>query len=81
MTNRDRLLAELTAQYTRLFQTPSYQVAASHTTPERLAARMLIGLETGEASNTGDGVKAACKALGIKHTYAAIREYLAGGAQ
>lgn len=51
--------------------------SAAHTQPEVLALRMTVGLARGSANKDGDGIKRACKACGIKHTYQAIRAYFA----
>jgi hypothetical protein len=37
---------------------------------------MTNGLQTGAANKDGEGIKRACKACGVKYTYAAIREFL-----
>lgn len=42
---------------------------------KRLAMRMVDGILGGSASKDSDTVKAACRALGIKHTYKAIQEF------
>lgn len=76
-TNIDRFLTVLTGQYEYLFTLPEYQVAASRQTPADLARKMTVGLRAGTADKDGEGVKRTCKVLGIKHTYKAIREYLA----
>lgn len=55
---------------------PEYAYAASRVTPTELAYKMSVGLATGEANKDGEGIKRACKAVGIKHTYKAIRDYL-----
>lgn len=44
---------------------------------ERLAMRMTDGMLAGTADKDGDAIKATCKALGIKHTYKAIKEFCA----
>lgn len=44
---------------------------------ERLAMRMVDGMLGGTASKDSDAVKSACRTLGIKHTYKAIREFCA----
>lgn len=73
-TNFDRFFETLTAQYTDMVGTlPSL----SRLTPRELAEKMTRGLRTGEASKDGDGIRLTCKALGIAHTYKAIRAYLA----
>jgi hypothetical protein len=55
---------------------PEYVYAASMTNPTKLACKMAAGLATGEANKDGEGIKRACKAVGIKHTYKAIQDYL-----
>lgn len=76
--NAQRFETVLTGQYRQLFETPKYAVVAAKTSPEALAAKMLIGLVDGSTDKSGEGVVRACKALGIKHTYKAIADYLAG---
>ena len=44
---------------------------------ERLADSMIDHLISGSASKDGAALKQTCKLLKIKHTYKAIREYLA----
>jgi hypothetical protein len=67
----------LIEQYRLLFKNdPEYAYAASRTTPEALAAKMTAGLIAGTANKEGDGIFRTCKALAIKHTYKAIKEYL-----
>lgn len=75
-THRERFETVLTEQYRALFELPDYAMAAARYTPEALAAKFTAGLIDGTASNDGDGVKRTCKALGIKPTYKAIREFL-----
>ncbi len=41
-----------------------------------VAVRTVYGLATGIANKDSAAIKAACKALGIKHTYTALRAYL-----
>lgn len=79
-SNADRFIEVLTAQYVDLFKTDEYAYAAQTTTPEALAGKMTVSLARGAANKDGTGIKRTCKALGIKHTYQAIREYLIGGA-
>lgn len=79
-SNADRFIEVLTAQYVDLFKTEEYAYAAQTTTPEALAGKMTVSLARGAANKDGTGIKRTCKALGIKHTYQAIREYLIGGA-
>ena len=76
-TNRvifERILAD---QYRDLFANdPEYAYAKSRQTPESLAAIMVGSGATFTANKDGDGIRRTCKALGIKHTYKAINEYL-----
>ena len=41
-----------------------------------VAGKMRAAIERGSANKDGPAFRAACKALGIKHTYTAIYEYL-----
>lgn len=43
-----------------------------------VAARMRTAWEKGSASKDGKAFAATCKSLGIKHTYKAMRAYIAG---
>ncbi len=54
---------------------PEYGYAASKTTPEALADKMLPSLVTGGANKDGAAIRMVCKQLGIKHTYTAMRQY------
>ncbi len=75
-TNAQRFRVFLITDYTELLQTPAYAAAAAKHTPETLADAMIAGLANGSADKEGAAVKRACKALGVKHTYKALREYL-----
>lgn len=55
---------------------PEYAYSASRCTPESLADKMTRSMLANSANHTGDGFKRVCKAMGIKHTRTAIREYL-----
>jgi hypothetical protein len=67
----------LSRAYEDLFANdPEYQLAASRYRPSELACKMTLGLAKGDANKDGEGIRRACKAVGIKHTYKAIREYL-----
>lgn len=74
--SRPALVSALTAAYRELFERPEYAAARARGTPEDLAERMVAGLVAGTADKDGEGVRRACKACGIKHTYRAIREYV-----
>lgn len=73
-----RFQSILADQYRDLFANdPEYAFAAQRTTPDALAEKMTAGLRKGSANKDGDGIKRACKVLGINHTYKAISAYLA----
>lgn len=75
---REAFQAALTEAYRDLFANDAeYRNHGSMTTPERLAERMTEALASGTGNKDGKGIKRTCKALGIKYTYGAIREYLA----
>lgn len=79
MTNKEKFLTTLTAQYRELFAgNGEYAFSAKHTTPERLAEQMTTELLAGTASKDGEGIRNTCKILGIKSTYKAIVAYLNG---
>lgn len=80
-TARERFLTVLTGQFERLFETPAYARVASVMTPAALALNIVEGLERGSADKDGDGVKATCKALGVKCTYKAIAAFLKDGSK
>lgn len=79
MTNFETFRAALQTQYEHLFANdPSYALAAKRTTPEEMARKFTAGLAgNGSVSKDGKGIETVCKALKIKHTYKALREYLA----
>ena len=70
----------LTREYTKLFaDNADYVYAARTNTPEGLAKKMTESLWIGTGSKDGIAIKTACKELKIKHTYTAIKRYLATG--
>lgn len=76
-SNYAKFLAALEAAYVDLFANdPEYAYAAACTTPAALAGKMTAGLLHGGANKGGAGIKRACKACGIKVTYAAIQAFL-----
>ena len=79
MSNLEHFIAALTQAYERLYVSDpdTYGIAKARYTPAELAEKMAMGLITRDANKEGAGIKAACKACGIKHTYAAIEAYLA----
>ena len=79
-TNVEKFKAELIKQYHRLIIDPDYVAVFSKMTPEELAEKMMPTLIRGSASKDGKGINRTCKALGIKHTYKAINDFLKEGA-
>lgn len=75
-TNHQKFVTTLTAEYIRLFQTPQYASAAKLHTPASMAEKFTAGLALGTVQKDGEGVRNTCKALGIKNTYKAIKEFL-----
>ncbi len=70
--------AHLFSAYTDLFKCdPAYAFVGTRTTPADLADRMVQALASGTANIEGEGIRRACRAVGIKHTRKAIRDYLA----
>ena len=78
-TNVDIFKDELIKQYHRLIIDPDYVAVFSKMTPEELADKMMPALVRGSANKDGKGIQRTCKALGIKHTYKAINEFLKEG--
>lgn len=78
--NRKIFQAELIRQYERLFaERPlEYAYAMKTHTPASLAEKMTTSLSAGTGNIDGEGIKRACKALGVKHTYKALGAYLKG---
>lgn len=75
--NTTQFETALTEAYRDLFANdPEYAYSASRCTPESLAAKMTAGLATGAANKDGEGIKRACRAMKIPHTYKAIRAFL-----
>lgn len=77
-TQRERFQIVLTGQYEHFHKHDArYAYVAQNLTPAQHAEKMVAALATHGADKDGDAVKATCKALGVKHTYKAIREFLA----
>ena len=77
MTNKERFKEELRRQYESLYaSSEEYAFAKKRRTPSELAEMMTEGLADATANKDGEGIKRTCKALGIKHTYRAIEEFL-----
>lgn len=79
-TNVDIFKAELIKQYHNLKDDPEYLAVFRWNIPEDLAYKMMPALIRGSASKDGKGINRTCKALGIKHTYKAINDFLKEGA-
>ena len=76
LSNKQRFMDALVVAYRDLFATSrEYAYIASRITPEALALKITEGLHTGAANKDGEGVKRACKAMGIKQTYNAIQGF------
>lgn len=78
MNNRAAFLAALTREYARLFEeSTDYAMAKASHSPATLAEKMLSGLLASPrpTANMGPGIVAACKALKVRPTFKAIREY------
>jgi len=79
----DRFYTMLRGYYAGLFGSDAdYARVSTRTTPDELARKMTASLASGTADKyvtdaaDGKAVKHTCAALGIKHTYKAIRQYL-----
>jgi hypothetical protein len=76
-TNFETFQNRLKETYDILFETnPDYQYAKKITTSEALANKMTTALAEGIGNKDGEGIKRVCKALGVKYTYKAIKEFL-----
>ena len=78
-TKVDIFKAELIKQYHNLKDDPEYLAVFRWNTPEDLAYKMMAAFIRGSANKDGKGIQRTCKALGIKHTYKAINEFLKEG--
>ena len=78
-TNVDIFKAELIKQYHNLKDDPEYIAVFSKMTPEDLAEKMIPAFIRGSANKDGKGIQRTCKALGVKHTYKGIAEFLKEG--
>lgn len=77
MTNLEKFTEELEKAYSVLFETDShFAYSKTITTPKGLAVKMANSLASGAANKSGEGVKMACKACGIKNTYKDLRAFL-----
>lgn len=77
MTNAERFKTALTEAYRDLFvNDPDYAYIARELTPEQLGDTVTRALTHGTANKDGAGIKRACRAMGIKPTYTAIKAFL-----
>ncbi len=77
MNNKELFESHLKDAYIDLFQNDAdYSYAAARKTPAELASLMTVSLARGEANLEGKGITRACKAVGIKKTRKAIKEFL-----
>lgn len=77
MTNTERFTLALTEAYRDLFvNDPEYATVAGELSPEQLADIVTRALAHGIASKDGAGIKRACREVGIKPTYQAIKAFL-----
>jgi hypothetical protein len=75
--SRSQFVDELTRQYADLFANDArYASVAAKGSASELAQKMTAGLIAGSANKDGDGVRRACKALGVKSTWKAITAFL-----
>jgi hypothetical protein len=80
MTNKQRFEQTLADCYRELFITdPEYSYSAATISPESLARKITDGLHRGTANKDGEGIKRACKAMGINQSYKAIQAFFNGG--
>ena len=76
-SNFDRFIDTLESAYRDLFENdPDYSYSASRCTPRGLAEKMTLSLRAGTGNKDGEGVKRACRAFGLKHTYKDISAFL-----
>lgn len=76
--NMIKFMGVLADQYADLFKSrpQEYSMAMQRYTPSGLAEKMTMSLKKREADKDGEGIRRACKVLGIQHTYKAIEEFL-----
>jgi hypothetical protein len=76
-SNADKFFQEYARQLERaLVEHPEeYQWPASEL--PNVLQKMCTAIERGTANKDSRAIKGTCKVLGIKHTYTAIRQYLA----
>jgi hypothetical protein len=76
MTNRGRFLEE----YRKQLLLAAIAYPSEYTWPissfDIVYGRMVAAFDRGSYSKDGRAFRATCKALGIRHTYAAIREFV-----
>lgn len=76
MTNRENFAAEYERQLRRAVETRPDQYHWPVSDVPVVAAKMMAAWDRGSANKDGLATQWTCKALGITHTYSAIRAYL-----
>jgi hypothetical protein len=76
MTNRETFLATYHEQLRNAILTHPEEYAYPVSELEFVFARMTAAIERGSFSKDSPAFRATCKALGINHTYKAIKAYL-----
>jgi len=75
--NLDAFASHLALEYADLFRSdPDYAYSASRCTPEGLARKMTLALDSGTGDKDGKGIQRTCKHFGIPYTCKAIRAFL-----
>jgi hypothetical protein len=76
-SNADRFFTEYRKQLENALRDYPQEYAFPASELPNVFERMRVAIENGSANKDSRAIKATCKMLGIKHTYTAIREYLA----
>ncbi len=81
-TNVEKFRSELSKQIARLINEgeADYMPPFTRMTPDGLAERITAAFIRKSANKEEKGIQRTCKALGIKHTYKAINDFLKEGA-
>ena len=75
-TNREKFLALYEPELRRRVEDEPDQYAFSVDKVPEVAKLMVAALKAGTANKDSAAIRCVCSKLGIKYTYAAIREYL-----
>ena len=78
MTNFELFLQKYETTLTQNVTThpDRYRYQASPEKISQVSLKMVEGLRDSESDKNGETTKSVCRQLGIKHTYAAIEQYL-----